>query len=98
MSTINYTTESIQAAVPAAARPFCARTAAVRAAVARAAGRAVPAHAGSGSVGFGSGGFGSGASVVEAGKGLVKQAHGHLAMTRTDIDGWPPGPQDRTSG
>lgn len=33
-----------------------------------------------------------------AGAGLVVKAQKHLAMTRINIDGWPPGPQDRTSG
>lgn len=40
----------------------------------------------------------SGAAVPTAGFGLVKQADQHLATTRTYIDVWRPGPQDRTSG
>ena len=38
------------------------------------------------------------AAAPAAGLGLVKQADQHLATTRTYIDGWPPGPQERTSG
>lgn len=32
------------------------------------------------------------------GAGLTKQERQHLAMTGNGIDGWPPGPQPRTSG
>ena len=32
------------------------------------------------------------------GNGSPKQERKHLAMTRYGIDGWPPGPQPRSSG
>ena len=87
MSSIRFTTDSICAAVSAASRPATAASAGARLSGASVSGARV----------LGARLTGAPAARV-AGDGFVKQASKHLAMTRTYIDGWPPGPLGGTSG